>query len=360
MKNNKLSILLPTFRFDATARNAIETVAAMASRDVSVHIGDNSCDPNKWAYLRGLADRSPFCYVHCHSSNIGPYGNWNFLWQQSESEFLCYVADDDIYTPDYFFAALEELRRNADCAAASGCFLALTWRAGTLHVEPSQSNLHATPVNRVAAYSRHTGINAMVSAVHRREAVAGYLAYMSERPFLPPYLDQFMTYASLAAGTCVVDARRQIFLYNNTNWVDAETITRSNERHWIECGFSTQFQQLHLLCWAVDVVHYFNSIYRPSTLDDIQSQGIIEILYSTIFHGWFLNHVAVNNDALIALFNPIPQALFALKTLIATPCEDYESIIALFVVILRSFDADIALRYEAFVARSLRPAAAKR
>ena len=354
MGNGKLAIVLPTYRFDATARHCIETVASAACEDVDVFIGDNSGDPAKWAFLRALAERSEHCHIYCHETNLGSGGNWIFLMSRQDHEFICLVSDDDIYSPDYFLAGFEELKRNPACAAASGLLLVLTWHGSRMQLELAASNVAQKAADRIATY---TGFNTVPYAVHRRAAVSNHHAYMSDRPFFASYMDQFFTYAVLSQGTYVVDTQRRLFVYNNTNWANAETCAASDASYYIAVGLPEQFRHLHLMCWGVDVIHYFNSIYRPPGLSDEEALTIVKILYGRLFEQGFRQHLLANLPAIGALFSHAPDTIGTLQAMIATSCEDPLRLMSLFLVVLRVFDGALADRYEAFFANSYRPIA---
>lgn len=357
MSDGKLGIVLPSHRFDATAQHCIETLASLACDDMHVYIGDNSCNPEKWAFMRRAAERSRFCHVFCHATNLGAGGNWVFLMERHSHEYLCLVNDDDVLAPDYFRSGLEQLRADPRCSAASGFFLSIGWNGDRLGCEVAQSYNEPTSMERIRNYTLHPGFNATNYAVHRRADISGFEAYMRDRPLFPAYMDQFQTVTLLAQGTRTVDQTRQLYVYNNTNWVTRESIERANAGYYVAAGLPEGFKHLHLLNWAADAVHYFNSTYRPNGLSEAEAYDINAFLHDRLLRQLFVPYLLANLPAVTALLAHRPDTIKVLQAAVETPASEPARLLALFVTILRAFDDGLANRYESFVANSLRPIA---
>jgi hypothetical protein len=357
MGNDKMAIVLMTHRFDMTARHCIETAAGMAGDDVNVFIGDNSCDPEKWAFMREVEQRFPRCNFYPHEHNLGSGGNWVFLMDRQVDEYLCLINDDDVFAPDYFLAGRDALRADRRCAAASGLFLSLGWRQGQLGVEMATPYEEANPVDRIRSYALYHGFNATNYAVHRRADVVRFQDYMRDRPFFPAYMDQFQTITLLVQGTRVVDPHRQLYVYNNSNWVTRESIDRANAGYYVAAGLPDGFKHLHLLCWAADTIHYFNSTYRPEKLSDADAAGVVDVLHDRLVRQLFVPYLLANLPAVTALLAHRPETIKVLQAAVETPANEPARMLEHFVTILRAFDEGLADRYQSFVANSLRPIA---
>src|ERR1700674_3407182 len=83
-----LDLLLPTYRWKGYVRGYISYLASIVEDtgiDLRLHIGDNSCNPEKHAFLRSLA--SSKITLHLHPVNIGAHANATYLFKHSSGEF---------------------------------------------------------------------------------------------------------------------------------------------------------------------------------------------------------------------------------------------------------------------------------
>ena len=65
----QLAIIIPTYRWNALAKDVLTQAASIGSDEIAVHIGDNSANPEKHAFLQELAARSTKVTVNCHPKN---------------------------------------------------------------------------------------------------------------------------------------------------------------------------------------------------------------------------------------------------------------------------------------------------
>ena len=351
MGNGKLALVMPTYRFNATARHCIQTLASIGGGDVDVFIGDNSENPEKWAFLHKLAARSENCHIFCHERNIGG-ANWSVMIRHTDHEFIAPASDDDFFTPDYYLAGRDILRANPDCAAANGLHLGFTWHGPKLEVSAPNDYRQNTAIERISAY--YYWGNSLCYSVYRSCLMKGLDRYFIDRPYWPSYMDQFIAYTLLCSGKYMIDPERRLFVYNNQHWGNPETAYDQDAKWFAAGGLPRGFIHLNRLCWTADIVHFFNSTYRPAGLSDAESDAIVDSLFARMFVHEFSIHLNANAADIGELFQHAPHCVQALRQIVYTPWRDVQTFLALFVTILEAFNADLARRYQAFVGASLR------
>src|SRR5437764_3550211 len=120
-----VDLLVPTYRWNSYVRGYMGYLASViqdAALDVRLHIGDNSCDPEKHAFLSHL--KSHNVVLHLHATNVGLYPNLLHLFKHSTGEYILTLSDDDWIHPDGFVQA-EFLAGNPACSSCVGYFAAV-------------------------------------------------------------------------------------------------------------------------------------------------------------------------------------------------------------------------------------------
>ena len=212
-----LDLLLPTYRWGPYVRGYISYLASLIeddAYDLCLHIGDNSCNLEKHAFLRRF--QSPRVKLHLHVANIGVHRNVTHLFTHSAGELVQILSDDDWIHPTSF-AHATFLERNPACSSCAGFF------AGVPPVRDQglacfdDRFMVPDPVGRAVDYARYvleeTQVNWLALAVHRRSIVSAYIDYSKLHPFQLYFRDQLLSQIALLAGP--VKGIREGFMFYN-------------------------------------------------------------------------------------------------------------------------------------------------
>ncbi|MBC7545216.1 MAG: glycosyltransferase [Candidatus Sericytochromatia bacterium] len=104
-----VSILVPTYNRVAYLKDCLDSLLA-TTVPCEIIVADNASTDGTEALMATYTD-ARIRYVR-HATNLGPFGNYNFLLQAATQEYLCLFGDDDIALPGCFEAKLAILETN--------------------------------------------------------------------------------------------------------------------------------------------------------------------------------------------------------------------------------------------------------
>ena len=93
-----ISIIMPTYNRLALLREAVSSVLAQRYQEWELLISDDGSTDGTRDYLAGLSD--PRIRVYFQSSNLGQFGNFNFLLGEAKYEVAQILCDDDSFIDD--------------------------------------------------------------------------------------------------------------------------------------------------------------------------------------------------------------------------------------------------------------------
>jgi glycosyl transferase family 2 len=245
-----LDLLLPTYRWGPYVRGYLSYLASLVhddAYDLRLHVGDNSCNPEKHAFLQTL--ESPRVKLYLHSANIGVHPNLVHLFTHSTGELVQILGDDDWIHPASF-ASVAFLEQNPEFSSCAGFF------AG---IPPVRSqgiacfdDRFAVPdaVARSIDYAKYvleeTDINWLALAVHRRSVISVYIDYTNANPFPFYFRDQLLSQIALLSGP--VKGIREGFMFYN--------VRRSEEMPAHVRNFKTGLKEMGLAAWLYEYYDY--------------------------------------------------------------------------------------------------------
>jgi len=246
-----IDLLLPTYRWNSYVRGYIAYLASVihdARTDVRLHIGDNSCNPGKHAFLSEL--RSEKVALHLHQTNVGLYPNLVHLFDNSNSEYILVLSDDDWIHPDGF-AQAEFLDANPDCSACGGYFAAVPPLSRNAITSYDDRFMQPNSIGRAVDYIRcslwEQGVNWLAFAMHRRRVMKLYIAYTGSHPFEFWFRDQMLSQIALLTGP--VKGLPRGFTYYRTRSPDELEVQIEKEQKALE--------HLGLSRWLRFYYHYW-------------------------------------------------------------------------------------------------------
>lgn len=351
--SGKLTILVPTYRFDARARHTLAATAALASDEIAVLIADNSEDGGKHEFLKTLRRLHPNVHVFCHERNIGALGNWEFLFGQATLDYYLFIGDDDLCTPPYVETAMRLLDRHADATAAAGAFVMVS--SANQMIKGNGARLEDNSRQRCVEF-RIGGGNSIPNSMARRAAAQPFIEYARGHPLRASFFDWMMSYTLLAQGKYQVEDQG-LYLYDVANWENGEVCWKSNAKFYVAAGLPDAFTWLHELYWAIEFAHFFRGIHSP-VKDRRQSDECAQHFYLNRIHEFrrFLSHSA-NGAVVERMVAHRPKALDAIQALAGNDDALQPAIFELFSEVLAAFDQDCAVAYLDYVTASIEQAA---
>lgn len=111
----KVTIAIPTFKRGHLVKEAIESaINQVGFEEYEILIVDNESDFDKETETEKVI-RSFNCNrirYYRNKENIEMFGNWNRCVELSNAEWICFLHDDDILSPNYLLRIYSELKLN--------------------------------------------------------------------------------------------------------------------------------------------------------------------------------------------------------------------------------------------------------
>jgi len=113
---NPLTVAIPTYKSHATLFELIDTISKAKVYPKLIEeilVSDNDSTSNLQHLLErkyGQLDLPPIRYIK-GTENIGYDGNLTRLIQQCKTEFIKFIADDDLFTEDFFISFATILKK---------------------------------------------------------------------------------------------------------------------------------------------------------------------------------------------------------------------------------------------------------
>ena len=353
----RLALIIPTYRWNDLARDVLTQAAAIGGDDIRVHIGDNSANGDKHAFLAELAARSRNVVVTCHPRNLGADPNWLHLVKAQTAPYICMAADDDFFGAPYFRAALALLAGEPGCASAGGLYFSIAHSPKT--GAKNRAPVLRTPVERretdpLERIRRYNGENTICYAVSKRTVVRGFAGFVEQNPLPCPFYDYMLAFHLLSTGTYRLDRAGFAYAYDHSNWQLNDSFITSNKRWYEGYGLPDAFGYLTRLHWAVVAVHFFSSSFRSPDLPAAGAAAIAAYLFDRQRRE-FARDFYRYRSAVEALFAGHDEAAAAVRRLMTRTYAETAAIFDDFALVVGLFAPDVARRHRAFQAETLLP-----
>jgi glycosyltransferase involved in cell wall biosynthesis len=114
----QLTVGMPVYNGERYLQAALDGIRAQTFEDFEVVIADNaSTDATRDIAEAVVAADARFRYIR-RPENVGLVGNWNALFEDTESEYFHWHANDDVAAPGFYAALMELLVARPDAAAS--------------------------------------------------------------------------------------------------------------------------------------------------------------------------------------------------------------------------------------------------
>lgn len=126
----KLSVFIVTYNQERYIRQCLESVVAQKFNfDYEVIIGDDCSTDGTGAICDELAAKYPQIQVYHHPKNKGLLGNWEFVMNHCQGDYIAIVEGDDYWIDEYKLQTqVDYLDAHSDCA--------FTFTSANIQIEP--------------------------------------------------------------------------------------------------------------------------------------------------------------------------------------------------------------------------------
>ncbi len=121
-----ITTIIPTYRRPNMLRRAIRSVLSQTYHHFQVCVYDNASGDETASVVAELAKADPRVKYHCHSENIGAFGNFNYGMTHVDTPFFSFLSDDDILLPEFYQTAMEGFEKYPDAIFSAGATIHMT------------------------------------------------------------------------------------------------------------------------------------------------------------------------------------------------------------------------------------------
>ena len=115
----KIAIGLPVFNGEAYLPQALDSILSQTYADFDLIISDNASGDGTEGICRDYARRDSRIHYRRQAINVGAAANYNFVFQQCDSQYFKWAAHDDVLHPRFLEATVEALDSRSEIVLAS-------------------------------------------------------------------------------------------------------------------------------------------------------------------------------------------------------------------------------------------------
>lgn len=178
----RLAIMIPTVRWDSMTQSVLGSMVGIANEEVLVLVADNSENTEKRLFLKKIRGINPYVIAISHEKNIGPLGNFFYLYNWTKNvPFIAQMADDDWMSPTYHADAYRTLLDNPSATSAEAGTALVDISDGQLVNISQQSMCGNTAIERVMQWNCIAARVTMYN-VSRRTAMEAAIEFFRATP----------------------------------------------------------------------------------------------------------------------------------------------------------------------------------
>ena len=119
LEQNLISVGIPVYNGEKTITRCLDSILAQTHRNLEIIISDNNSNDRTFEICRSYAELDSRIILIKQEANIGPAGNFAYVFEKSRGKYFCWVASDDMRSSDFVEHNLSFLENNPLAAAST-------------------------------------------------------------------------------------------------------------------------------------------------------------------------------------------------------------------------------------------------
>lgn len=118
MTKASVTIIIPTYNRAQMVTKSINSARYQSYKFINILVLDNHSTDDTEEVVKKIIDIDDRVTYIKHSENIGAHNNFNHGLATVESDYFCFLSDDDLLLPDFLTNALKDFDRHEDIKMA--------------------------------------------------------------------------------------------------------------------------------------------------------------------------------------------------------------------------------------------------
>jgi glycosyltransferase involved in cell wall biosynthesis len=112
--NEKITVLMPTYRRPEFLRRAMLSVLGQTYNNLKIVVFDNASGDNTEKIVKDLSRNDSRIVYHCHENNMGMLKNFKYAFGSISTPYFAFLTDDDFLAKDCYERAVNVLESHPD------------------------------------------------------------------------------------------------------------------------------------------------------------------------------------------------------------------------------------------------------
>jgi len=114
-----VQIFIPTYNRSGKLKKAISSALNQTYKDISVVVIDNASSDNTFDVVNNIIKFDSRVKYYRNAINIGMIGNFNLIRYYVDSNYFCFLCDDDVYNNNFIDCAIQSFLLYPEIVAAA-------------------------------------------------------------------------------------------------------------------------------------------------------------------------------------------------------------------------------------------------
>lgn len=119
-KETEITIIVPTYKRPVLLKRALTSIYKQTYKNFQVLILDNASGDETEKIAQYFIDDDPRFIYYCHEKNIGGINNCIYGLGMVKTPYFCYLADDDLWLPNFLSEAVSKMELYPEIAFFGG------------------------------------------------------------------------------------------------------------------------------------------------------------------------------------------------------------------------------------------------
>ena len=173
LEQNLISVGIPVYNGEKTIARCLDSILAQTHRNLEIIISDNNSNDRTFEICRSYAELDSRIILTKQDTNIGPAGNFAYVFEKSRGEYFCWVASDDMRSSDFLEHNLCFLERNSLAAASTSPHKFISGSFEAVNGKPF--SLSGSLTNRILDFLRDPwNSHALFYSLYRRQCLCSF------------------------------------------------------------------------------------------------------------------------------------------------------------------------------------------